>query len=162
MTTKSGIKAKRRPPARQTPKPRLVKPKIGTPKVRPDEVTLVSMRGTPGKGKGSGGEKWRIEVAGARAGEVYINVIDEPPLGRHASLQIYLNIKSQGQGIGRVAYAEACHLSQHSAIYAHMRRTNVASRRAAEAAGFVDVTPAGFTQLILRWDRESVIGPSAT
>lgn len=118
------------------------------------------VRGTPGKGKGPGGEKWRIEVAGARAGEVYINVIDEPPLGRHASLQIYLNIKSQGRGIGRIGYAKACALSQHDAIYAHMRRSNAASRRAAEVAGFVDATPAGFTQLILRWDKVSAVAPT--
>lgn len=114
------------------------------------EVTLVPVRGTPGKGEGPGGEKWRIEVLGARAGEVYINVIDEPPLGLHASLQIYLNIKSQGRGIGRIGYEKACLQSRHDVIYAHMRRSNIASRRAAEAAGFVDATPEGFTQLILR------------
>ncbi|WP_157007962.1 GNAT family N-acetyltransferase [Xenophilus azovorans] len=130
-------------------------PKPDEQRVSANEVALVAMQGTEGKGKGPGGEKWRIEVADVRAGEVYINVIQEPPLGLHASLQIYLNIKSQGRGIGRIAYAKACEASQHSTIYAHMRRSNIASRRAAEAAGFVDATPAGFTQLILRWDRSA-------
>lgn len=117
-------------------------------------MDLIPLAGTPGKGKGPGGEKWRIEVRGVRAGEVYINVIDEPPIGLHASLQIYLNIKSQGRRIGRAGYAKACQLSVHETIYAHIRRSNIASRRAAEAAGFVDATPPGYAQLILRWVRQ--------
>lgn len=153
MTAQSTSPPKRRRPARETPKPRPVKSRTAEPKISTSEVDLVSVAGTPGKGKGLGGEKWRIDVGGVRAGEVYINVIDEPPIGRHASLQIYLNIKSQGRGIGRIGYAKACQLSAHEIIYAHMRRSNVASRRAAEAAGFMDATPPGFTQLILRWVR---------
>jgi hypothetical protein len=153
VTANTSPPPKRRRPARETLKPRPVKPRQDILKVRPDEVTLVPLPRTSGKGKGEGGAKWRIEVAGVRAGEVYINVIDEPPLGRHASIQIYLNIKSQGRGIGRIGYAMACELSQHDRIYAHMRRSNTASKRAAEAAGFVDATPPGFTQLILRWQR---------
>lgn len=153
MTVRTATPSKRRRPARETPKPRSVKPRTDASKVSASDVHLISVAGTPNKGKGPGGEKWRIEVAGTRAGEVYINVIDEPPLGCHASLQIYLNIKSQGLGIGRVGYAKACQLSAHETIYAHMRRSNIASRKAAEAAGFVDATPPGFTQLILRWTR---------
>lgn len=153
MTAHRVSAPKRRRPARETPKPRPVKPQTAEAKISASEVDLLAVAGTPGKGKGPDGEKWRIEVDGVRAGEVYINVIDEPPIGRHASLQIYLNIKSQGRGIGRIGYAKACQLSVHATIYAHMRRSNVASRRAAEAAGFVDATPPGFTQLILRWVR---------
>lgn len=153
MTAHRVSTPKRRQPARETPKPRSVKPQMAETRVSASEVDLVSVPGTPGKGKGPGGEKWRIEVGGVRAGEVYINVIDEPPIGHHASLQIYLNIKSQGRGIGRAGYAKACQISSHETIYAHMRRSNVASRRAAEEAGFVDATPPGFVQLILRWVR---------
>lgn len=160
MKTSSANPPKRRRPVRETPKPRPVKPRTDVAKVLPEAVLLVPVAGTIGKGKGEGGEKWRIEVGSIRVGEVYINVIDEPPVGLHASIQIYLNIKSQGRGIGRVGYAKACHLSQHEAVYAHMRRSNTASRRAAEAAGFIDATPAGFTQLILRW-RRSVGGPAS-
>ena len=153
MTAHRVSPPKRRQPARETPKPRPVKPRMAEVRVSASEVDLVLVPGTPGKGKGPGGEKWRIEVGGVRAGEVYINVIDEPPIGHHASLQIYLNIKSQGRGIGRAGYAKACQISTHETIYTHMRRSNVASRRAAEAAGFVDATPPGFVQLILRWVR---------
>lgn len=112
-------------------------------------MQIVSVPGTRGKGSGPGGEKWRIDVHSTRAGEVFINLIDEPPLGPHASIQIFLNVKSQGRGIGRVAYRKACEASQHDTVYAHMRKSNIASRRAAEEAGFVDVTPSGFIQLIM-------------
>jgi|UniRef100_UPI00356ACCD8 hypothetical protein len=90
---------------------------------------------------------------GARAGEVFVNVIDEPPLGRHASLQIFLNQDQQGKGIGRVAYRKAAEESLHDPLFLHMRKSNLASRLAAEAAGFVDASPRGITQLILRRDR---------
>lgn len=155
MNTGNVSRPKRRRPVRETPKPRPLKRDPATPKVQVEAVALVRVPGTPGKGGGVGGEKWRIEVAGARAGEVYVNLIDEPPLGRHASLQIYLNLKSQGRHIGRAAYAKACEMSQHDRIYAHMRRSNLASRQAALAAGFADATPTGFTQLILVWRRPS-------
>lgn len=160
MTVRTATSSKRRRPARETPKPRSVKPRTDESKVSASDVRLISVAGTPGKGKGPGGEKWRIEVGNTRAGEVYINLIDEPPLGYHASLQIYLNIKSQGRGIGRIGYTKACQLSAHETIYAHMRRSNIASRRAAEAAGFIEATPPGFKQLILCWTRPMTDPPA--
>ncbi|MGI9213250.1 MAG: GNAT family N-acetyltransferase [Methylococcaceae bacterium] len=118
-------------------------------KVQYEEVTLIPVKGTPGRGSGPGGEKWRIEVEKVQAGMVYINVIEDSVIGKHASIQIFLNLKSQGRGIGRIGYLKACELSQHATIYAHMRKSNIASRRAAEAAGFIDATPEGYRQLIL-------------
>lgn len=117
--------------------------------MRPEAVTLVRTKGTAKRGGGHGGEAWRIEANGVRAGVVFINIIDEPPIGRHASIQIYLNAASQGRKIGREGYRRACEASAYSVIYAHMRKSNVASRRAAEVAGFVDATPPNHAQLIM-------------
>lgn len=142
--------AKRRKPTRPTPKPKVVKPPKGGPKIEPDKVELIQKPGHKDKGGGPGGEYWDIMIEGARAGEVFVNVIDEPPLGRHASLQIFLNQDQQGKGIGRVAYRKAADASLHDPIYLHMRKSNLASKLAAEAAGFVDASPKGITQLILR------------
>ncbi len=97
-----------------------------------------------------GMEYWEVALDGKRAGEVFINVIDEPPVGIHASLQIFLNQVDQGRGIGRIAYRMGAEASKHDVIHLHMRKANLASRLAAEAAGFVDVSPLGFTQLIYR------------
>jgi len=141
----------RRQPTRPTPKPPPVKAHSALGPVSPAEVCLVRVKGTPERGGGPGGEAWTIEVAGQVAGDIFINVIDEPPIGQHASVQIFLNRKSQGRQIGRVAYRAACEASHHSVIYAHMRKSNIASRRAAEMAGFKDVSPQGYTQLILCW-----------
>ena len=146
---------RRRRSTRSTPKPAPTKAQSSLGQFSPEDVHLVNTPGTPGKVRGPGGEAWRIETAGKRAGQVYINVIDEPPLGTHGSIQIFLNQKSQGRHIGRVAYRAACEASQHDTIYAHMRKSNHASRRAAKAAGFEDVTPEGHTQLIMRRSRKS-------
>ena len=92
---------------------------------------------------------------------MFINIIDEPPLGTHPSLQIFLNRESQGRQIGRHAYRAACLASQYDIIYAHMRKSNIASRRAAEEAGFEDVTPKDHSQLILRFARDGTASPGA-
>lgn len=141
--------------ARPTPKPTVRRPPLSGVRVSTHEVSLHPLHGTPGKGGCPGGEKWRIDYAGMRAGEVFINLIDERPLGQHASIQIFLNLKSQGRGIGRIGYFKACQASSHAVIYAHMRKSNFASCKAAEAAGFIDVTPPGVTQLIMVWIRKS-------
>jgi RimJ/RimL family protein N-acetyltransferase len=116
---------------------------------------LLQKPGIKDKGGGPGGEYWAVMVDGARAGEVFVNVIDEAPLGVHASLQIYLNEAAQGKGIGRVAYRKAADASLHGELYLHMRKSNLASRLAAEAAGFVDVALPGIVQLILKRARAS-------
>lgn len=141
---------KRRRKTRPTPKPPPVRAHSSLGPVRREDIQLVRTRGTPGRGGDPGGESWRIEVSGKKVGSAFINLIDEPPIGPHASIQIYLNRTNQGRKIGRVAYRLACELSEHEIIYAHMRKSNIASRRAAQAAGFSDVTPSGYTQLVMR------------
>jgi hypothetical protein len=152
MTDAKGApSARRRRPARPTPK--TPAPPRNREKVLPGDVELVRRNGREAKGDGPGGEYWEVRVAKKRAGEVFVNVIDELPLGRHPSLQIFLNKLEQGRGIGRIAYRMAAEASQHDAIYLHMQKANMASRTAAEAAGFVDASPHGITQLILRRQR---------
>jgi hypothetical protein len=147
---KRPVTPKRRKPARPTPKPKVVTPRKDQSKVGDGQVALVPRKGRKAKGDGPGGEYWEVQLDGKRAGEVFVNVIDQPPVGRHASLQIFLNKPEQGKGVGRIAYRMAAESSQHDSIYLHMRKANLASRIAAEAAGFKDVTPPMVTQLILK------------
>lgn len=142
--------AKRRKPTRPTPKPKVAKPPKGGPKIDPSTVELVQRAGPKDKGDGPSGEYWDVMVDGVRAGEVFVNVIDEPPLGKHASMQIFLNSPDQGKGVGRVAYLKAAKASAHDPLYLHMRKSNHASRLAAEAAGFRDAALPGVAQLILK------------
>lgn len=146
---------RRRLAVRATPKPRPVTPLPPQERVPPDDVRLVRGKGGPETGGGPGGEAWAIFLKMSRAGRIYINWIDEPPIGPHASIQIYLNRQSQGRGVGRIAYRLASEQSQYDTIYAHMRKSNEASRRAAVAAGYEDVTPVGHSQCLMRWARRA-------
>jgi L-amino acid N-acyltransferase YncA len=156
---------KKRPPRRRpTPKPKPrkpvrrkstakpPKPHIKGEPVDPAEVKLVVGKGTPKHGSGPGGHYWHIQVGDRRAGYVFINWIDEEPYGEHASVQIFLNEDEQGKQIGRVAYRLACEQSRYDTVYAHMRKSNTASKRAAQEAGF-KVLKDGQTQLNMIWHR---------
>lgn len=121
--------------------------------VRPEDVRLLQGRGSRGRGGGPGGSYWHVHVGEQRVGHVYVNVIDTEPVGRHASIQIQLNVGAQGRGIGRIAYRLASEQSGHDVVYAHMRKSNAASRRAAEHAGFRVVENPQVTQLLMRWTR---------
>ena len=116
-------------------------------------VGLIPGKGSAGRGGDSGGHYWHIHAGEARAGYVYINIIDEPPFGKHPLIQIHINQSSRGRGIGRIAYRAACEASGHDMIIVHMRKSNVASQRAAAAAGFEVVDDPAIAQLAMAWRR---------
>uniref|UniRef100_UPI002F91A4D1 GNAT family protein n=1 Tax=Pseudomonas sp. Z003-0.4C(8344-21) TaxID=1855380 RepID=UPI002F91A4D1 len=119
-------------------------------------VELIKTSGSRERGGGPGGEAWIILAEGRRAGSAYINMINDRIRGHHPSFHVFLNRPSQGRQIGRMAYKYCCSLSQYDVIYAHMRKSNAASRKAAEHAGFVDATVPEDSQLVLVWRRPSV------
>lgn len=139
--------------SRPSPKPPAVLAKSSLGPVSADQITLVRTAGTKTRGGGKGGEAWVIQVEDKRAGTVFINVIEDGQRGKHASVQIFLNRTNQGRQIGRVAYQAACLASQYDEIYAHMRKSNTASKKAALYAGFEDATTNGDSQLVMRWCR---------
>lgn len=138
---------------RQTLKPPAVKAKSKLGPVCVDAIELVKTPGSRERGGGPGGEAWIILASGKRAGTAYINVVDDAIRGPHASFHVFLNRPSQGRQIGRIAYQRCCALSQYDVVYAHMRKSNTASRKAAEHAGFVDATGPDDSQLVLVWHR---------
>jgi RimJ/RimL family protein N-acetyltransferase len=85
-------------------------------------------------------------------------MIDEPPIGRHASIQLKVNVAWQGRGVGSQVYLLASEASQHNTIYAHMRKSNLASRRAAERAGYTVVEDVDVPQLLMVWNRRNSRG----
>lgn len=145
--------SKARVASRKTPKPPAVVAKSRLGRVTPEHLEFVRTAGSSERGGGPGGEAWSIFAEGKRAGSVYINMVEDPIRGRHASFHVFLNRPSQGRQIGREAYRFCCSESQHDVIYAHMRKSNVASRKAAEHAGFVDASAQGDTQLVMVWRR---------
>lgn len=134
------VTVRRRPPA--------------TGRARPVNVRLVPGTGSDGRGGGPNGRYWHVYDDERRAGRVWINQAEDSHLGAHASLTIELNKASRGKGIGRSAYRMAAEASGHEEIWLHMRRSNTASRKAAEHAGFVEVNVPGASQLVMRWQRQ--------
>jgi hypothetical protein len=142
---------------------RAVKRKLSSPKpparhvkrepVNPGDVTLVAGKGSSDRGGGPGGHYWHIQAGGKRAGYVFINIIRDEVFGEHPSIQIHINQSERGKQIGRIAYRLACEQSNYDKIYAHMRKSNIASRRAAEEAGFKVVEDERIPQLSMVWQR---------
>lgn len=143
-----------RPPAK---KPRITKSissESNTDFAQDDEVKLQQGKGSKQTGGGPGGFFWKILYKEKSAGKVFINRIEEEPLGEHASIQIFLNKSSQGKHIGRIAYQKACALSDYEQVYAHMSKQNLASYRAALAAGFKELNIKGVPQRLMKWTRK--------
>lgn len=138
-----------------TPKPPAVKAKSKLGPVREDDIKLISTSGTRNKGEGPGCEAWIVMAEGKRAGVAYINLIDDHIRGLHPSFHVFLNRPSQGRQIGRTVYKQCCLLSKYDVIYAHMRKSNTASRKAAEYGGFIDVTDRSDSQFVMVWHRKN-------
>jgi RimJ/RimL family protein N-acetyltransferase len=80
-------------------------------------------------------------------------MLDEAPFGEHASIQIHINQTHRGRGIGSVAYRLACEQSGNDEVIATMRKSNLASQRAAAQAGFKVIEDMKIPQLAMRWTR---------
>jgi RimJ/RimL family protein N-acetyltransferase len=136
---------------RPTPKPR--PRKVSGDPFHAAQVSLRLGRGSPQRGGSPGGRYWHIEADGVRAGYVFINIIEDPRLGSHPSIQIQLNTDMRSRAIGREAYRLASEASGYEMVYAHMRKSNVASMRAAIHAGYSEVSGDSSGQLTMVWRR---------
>lgn len=121
--------------------------------VEPSDVRLKAGKGSAGRGGGANENYWHIYLDETRVGYVYINIVNKQPFGEHASIQIHINQKHRARGIGSVAYRLACEESDHSVVYAKMRKANVGSQKAAERAGFKAVENIEYLQTALCWHR---------
>lgn len=129
-------------------------PHVKREPVDPNSVQLVDGKGTSKSGGGPGGRYWHIQIGNKRVGNVFINIIRDEFFGEHPSMQIHLNQSARGKQIGRVAYRLACEQSGYDLVYAHMRKSNIASRRAAEEAGFRVIDDERIPQLSMKWQRK--------
>jgi hypothetical protein len=116
-----------------------------------DNVNLRRGKGSPDRGGGPGGRYWHVFSGEGRVGSAWINRSSDEQLGACAILTLELNQASRGRGIGRVAYRLAAEASGHAEVWLHMRNSNLASRKAAQHAGFQEVNLPGRRQLTMRW-----------
>jgi hypothetical protein len=118
-------------------------------RVNAEDVILKQGKGGRETGGMPGGFFWHIFHQSVRAGKVFINYDKDTD---KADIQIFINRKSQGKGIGRIAYKKACEESKYSKIYASMRKDNIASIKAAVAAGFQEI-PSTSGQMAMLWQK---------
>ena len=107
--------------------------------------------------KKSDDECWRIFIdQKTTAGSVKIKRIASDPVhGKHGSLDIKVNESQRGKHIGRFAIKEALKNTSFSKVVANLRKSNLASKKALEAAGFSEVKHATIKQLCLVFNKKS-------
>jgi len=96
---------------------------------------------------------WHIFYNRKRAGKVYIVETNSDGSASTPFITVMLNKPMQGKGIGSVAFAMACTLSRLPAVYAMVRKSNIASQKSLEKAGFVPYSKNKAGQDILRWSK---------
>jgi len=131
---------------------------MGTKKSEPIEIGDLWLK--PGSGQGLHdqvrGRYWHIMLGETRAGKIYIDFLENEILGTHPSIDIFINILYQGRHIGRFAYQMACEASGLDEIYMHTRKSNTASIKAAQQAGFIEVFHPGFRQTVMIWKKDNM------
>jgi|SRR6185437_14293390 len=84
-------------------------------------------------------EGWRIKLEGTVCGHVkFIPRVDEI-FKRHVTVDIQIPKPQQGRHIGRYALQKAVVASGCSLFVAHLRKSNIASKKVLLAAGFKEV-----------------------
>jgi RimJ/RimL family protein N-acetyltransferase len=126
-----------------------VLPFVAANLIRLEQEAGSAARGGPGSGC------WHIHVGDTRVGTVRVSVVDSPPQGTHATIQIRVRQGWQGRGVGRVACRLASDASGHDTIYAHMHKNNVAARTAATYAGYTPIDDQQPRRLIMVWNRST-------
>lgn len=117
-------------------------------------LTLDDIQLVPGKGSSKNIMfYWHIFTENKRRGYVSIIKSEFEGVGSGPSIQIFINKKDQGKHIGSFAYEAACIASGLPEVYAHMRKSNIASKKAATNAGFLIDTRYTGAQLLMRWCR---------
>jgi hypothetical protein len=129
--------------------------------VKPTPVQREDLVLKPGRGHALHdrlrGKYWHIWWGNTRVGKVYIDFLLNPVLGMHPAIDVFINQQYHGRRIGRYAYAMACEVSGLSQVYMHTRKSNMASRRAAAEAGFVELQNTAFRQVVMVWNRPATL-----
>jgi RimJ/RimL family protein N-acetyltransferase len=112
------------------------------------KIALQQGKGGPLTGGSKGGFFWHIYWGKIKVGRVFINFNKE-------YIQIILNKKNQGKGIGKIVYQMACEKSGYERVYAEMSKKNIASIMAATAAGFEKI-PSETQQMLMMWKKNEL------
>ncbi|GIK65852.1 MAG: hypothetical protein BroJett018_36460 [Chloroflexota bacterium] len=117
------------------------------------DIELIEGKGTKKSGGEEGGHYWHIFYNGKRAGRVFINLVHSHDSNSYPAITVEINANMRGIGIGTIAFRKACELSKYDEIFASIRKSNTASRIAAERAGFKEIEESG-TGISMVWRRK--------
>lgn len=98
--------------------------------------TIDSSRVIVQKMKAKDFEGWKIEVDGNACGFVKFHPKLDQVFKSHVSVDFQVPKPKQGKHIGRIALQQAIESSAYSIFVAHLRKSNIASKKALEAVGF--------------------------
>ena len=110
-------------------------------------------KGSSKSGGGGGGFFWHVFSGGVRAGRAWINYYETVEGEPQPSVTVMLNKRSQGRGIGTIAFRRAAEMSPYNTVYATVAKKNIASCTALKRAGFVPVEEGQSTEFYMVWRR---------
>lgn len=119
------------------------------PRVTPESVEFVPM--VPRRVGGALRIGWHVNYEGKRAGKVTIQYNENDRKAEKGSIYVHLNKASRGRGIGTIAFRRASEMSGSDEVTATIAKKNIASRIAAERAGFAEAGRAASGELVLKW-----------
>lgn len=84
-------------------------------------------------------EGWRIEYEGKTCGKIKFIPKSDHFFKKHVTVDFQIQSSLRGKHIGRIALNKAISSSTHSLFVAHLRKSNLPSKKALEAAGFQEI-----------------------
>lgn len=145
---KDGASKSRRRPSTAPKERRFVR--SAAKRATPNDVVLVPGRTT--KIENVQRFYWRVTHLGKTVGHVSISFVARGK-AVDSSIDVQLNRKSRGRGIGTIVFLRACELSGLPEVLASIRKGNIASRLAATRAGFVPLESQPSGELLMIWRR---------
>ncbi|WP_194847133.1 hypothetical protein [Candidatus Neptunochlamydia vexilliferae] len=115
--------------------------------VLPEDVSITKMASKKFEG-------WKILYDGKSAGYVKFYFKEDDVFQKHVTIDFKVPIPLRGRHIGRIALAKAIDKSTYTIFVAHLRGSNVASKRSLESIGFVLFDYPGSRQLCLLYKKE--------
>lgn len=123
------------------------------PRAKDEDITLVEGKSTK-LSNSDYSHYWHIFFQDQRAGRVYITSVISDDKATQGAITVEINKQLRGLGIGTIVFRRAAELSQYDEVVADIRKSNMASRIAAERAGFKEIDNRKGTGLKMIWHRK--------
>ncbi|SRR5258708_1045939 len=124
------------------------------PRVQERDINLVEGKSKKKSGGDVERQYWHIYCGDQRVGRVFIDWIATESREGDAAITVEINSKFRGRGVGTIVFRRACELSRYDEVFADIRKSNIASRIAAERAGFEELENKKGSGIKMVWHRK--------